>query len=154
MSNFGLTAKLCHSFGSKEWSYNSSLPSEWWMYLQRWLRTAWFPMPYVITAGLFRFCSWFSLFGVHKSTRRPFLKRAPCKESSSYSFNTGGALSGPVAHSLFGCGPISKIKIPPLTISECRIHVLSNDFPFSVADWMYLFFVDTLLALIVNWPFS
>jgi hypothetical protein len=62
----------------------------------------------------------------------------------------GGAASGALPHAVFGRGPISKVSVPPFTISLCSNHGLFNGLPFNVADWMYLLAAETFLAVIVS----
>mgnify|MGYP003348446190 CR=1 FL=1 len=48
--------------------------------------------------------------------------------------------------------PVTVTSEPPAVRSLCSNHALVSGFPFRIADWMYLFASETLLAVIVNTP--
>src|ERR1017187_1069397 len=62
----------------------------------------------------------------------------------------GGAASGALPQAGLGRGPMTRTSAPPPARSKCANHALSHGFPFSVADWMYLFCAETFLAVIVK----
>ena len=62
----------------------------------------------------------------------------------------GGAASGELPQFLLGAGPIWNTSLPPLTMSVWLNQGLLRDLPFEVADWIYRFFSELLLAAITK----
>src|ERR1041385_7659271 len=59
------------------------------------------------------------------------------------------------AQTVRGDGPMTKWSVPPEAISSCSRYDLVISFPFSSADWMYLFREEFRPAAMTNvFPFS